>query len=303
MVISTARTNEYAEVIINAEACTACGLCVSVCMGGPLVLKNSQIMVDQTQLFGCFACGHCMAVCPEDCITVTGRKLSPDDIFPLPPVEKTASYTSLKALLESRRSVRKYEDRAIPPEVLAQIHQAISTAPMGLPPSDVEVLAFNGKETLQELTEDIIHYLGKIRWFFSPWMMRLTRPFMSKENQSVFEGFLAPAVTGILDRYSVGVNWLTYDAPCALYFYTSAYADPADPIIATTYAMLAAQSLGLGSCMLGTIPYLFKYSKKLRRKYGIPDKSQQGLMLILGYPAIQYRKGITRSLRNIHSHN
>ncbi len=303
MAISTARTNEYAEVSIDLETCTGCGLCASVCMGGPLILKDSQITVDQKQHFGCFACGHCMAVCPEDCITVTGRDLSPDDLFPLPPDEKTASYALLKALLESRRSMRNFSASPIPPEVLEQIQQAISTAPMGLPPTDVAVLVFNSKESLQDLTEDIIHYLAKIRWMFSPWMLRLTRPFMSKVNQAVFEGFLAPAVNGILDHYSDGVNWLTYDAPCALYFYTSPYADPADPIITATYAMLAAQSLGLGSCMLGTIPYLFKYSKKLRRKYGIPDKSQQGLMLILGYPAIQYRKGITRRLRIIQSHN
>jgi hypothetical protein len=60
--------------------------------------------------------------------------------------------------------------------------------------------------------------------------------------------------------------------------------------------MLTAESLGLGSCMLGTIPYCFKYSRALRHKYQIPNKSQQGLMLILGYPAIPYQKAIQRRL-------
>ena len=30
----------------------------------------------------------------------------------------------------------------------------------------------------------------------------------------------------------------------------------ADPLIAATYAMLAAESLGLGSCMIGTPAFL-----------------------------------------------
>lgn len=84
---------------------------------------------------------------------------------------------------------------------------------------------------------------------------------MSKEYASVFKDFLAVAIHEIVDKYMQGVNWLIYDAPCGLYFYTSPYADPADPIIAATYAMLAAESLGLGSCLLGTIPYCFKYSR------------------------------------------
>jgi len=63
--------------------------------------------------------------------------------------------------------------------------------------------------------------------------------------------------------------------------------------------MLAAESLGLGSCMLGTVPYCFKYSRALRQKYQIPHKSQQGLMLILGYPAIPYQKGIRRRLGTV----
>ncbi len=229
--------------------------------------------------------------------------MSADHVFPLPPDEKVTSYASLKSLMDIRRSTRNYADHPVPADLLEKILQASTTAPMGIPPSDVTVMVFKTKESLQELTTDIISYLTKIRWLFSPWLLKLIRPFNSKENQAVFEGFLAPAVNGILDRFAAGTNWLTYDAPCALYFYTSPYADPADPIITATYAMLAAQSLGLGSCMLGTIPYLFKYSKKLRRKYGIPDKSQQGLMLILGYPEIQFRKGITRRLRNIQSHS
>lgn len=53
------------------------------------------------------------------------------------------------------------------------------------------------------------------------------------------------------ESYDEGENWLTYFASLAMYFHVSPYTDNADPYIPATYAMLAAQSLGLGSCMLG----------------------------------------------------
>ena len=297
----TQRAKGYAQVTIDEAVCNGCGLCVEVCIGAPLTLVDGRVHVDQEAYFGCFACGQCMAVCPLDCIRIEGRDLSPEDMFSLQDITQPATnqpdpYEALSALLNTRRSVRSYQDKAVPREAIDQIIDAVTTAPMGIPPTDVEVLVLESKEAVTRFTADVIELFKKVRWLVSDPVQWLMRPFMSKETAEVYKGFLGVALTSILEKQQQGENWLTYDAPCALYFYTSRYADPADPIIATTYAMLAAHSLGLGSCMLGTIPYCFKYSRKLREKYHIPDKSQQGLMLVLGYPAVVYRRGIKRRL-------
>ncbi|MFZ4465107.1 MAG: nitroreductase, partial [Bacteroidales bacterium] len=48
-----------------------------------------------------------------------------------------------------------------------------------------------------------------------------------------------------------------------LYFYGSPYADPADPLIAATYAMIAGESLCLGTCMIGAVhPFIQNGSKQ-----------------------------------------
>jgi len=99
-----------------------------------------------------------------------------------------------------------------------------------------------------------------------------------------------------------GIDHVTYDAPVALYFYGTPYCDPADPIIAATYAMTAAESLGLGSCMLGAIhPFLqFGFGvKEFRNKYNIRFKSREGLVLIVGYPKVKYARGIRRTFANV----
>ena len=296
MTIKTKRAQQYARVVIDHDRCDACGLCVAVCKGAPLSMIDGVVQVDQAQFFGCIACGQCMAVCPQDCILVEGRDLSHEDMFPLPQFDFNEAYASLTGLLVHRRSVRNFQDTAVPRELIQQVLDAVSTAPMGIPPSDIAVLVFDNQDAVQRFTADMMVFFQRVKWLFSDAMLRLLRPFMSKENAAMFRGFLAPAIRGILEKYTSGEDLLTYNAPCALYFYTSAIADPADPVIAATYAMLAAESLGLGSCMLGTIPFCFKYNRKLRHKYRVPNKSQQGLMLILGYPSIPYQKGIQRRL-------
>ena len=299
MTIITKRFDHPARVVIDHDRCDACGLCVAVCKGAPLSMVEGAVEADQAQFFGCIACGQCMAVCPQDCIRVEGRDLSPGDMFPLPHLDFDEAYASLTDLLVHRRSVRNFQDTAVPRETIQHILDAVATAPMGIPPSDVEVLVFDNPDAVQRFTADVMGFFQGIKWLFSDAMLTMLRPLMSKENTAVFRGFLAPAIQGILEKYTLGEDWLTYNAPCALYFYTSPYADQADPVIAATYAMLAAESLGLGSCMLGKIPYCFKYSRKLRHKYQIPNNIQHGLILVLGYPAITYQKGIQRRLGKV----
>jgi nitroreductase len=99
-----------------------------------------------------------------------------------------------------------------------------------------------------------------------------------------------------------GINLVNYDAPLAMYFYGSPYTDPADPIIAATYAMVAAESLGLGTCILGTVHPLIqnvKKARKFREEHEIIYPSREGLFVAFGYPAVKYMKGIKRSLASV----
>ena len=95
---------------------------------------------------------------------------------------------------------------------------------------------------------------------------------------------------------------VTYDAPLAMYFYGSPYTDPADPIIAATVAMYAAESLGLGTCMIGSVHPLIQNGKKarmFREKYKIKYTSREGLIVLFGYPAVKYEKGIKRTFASV----
>jgi len=300
MSLKTGRADGTATVRIDYEECTACGLCVRVCKGAPLYLEGGTVHVDQTRLFGCIGCGQCVAVCPKNCITVEGRDLFPDDIMKIPSKGARAAYEQLKSLMIARRSVRNFKDRAVEHELIDKIIDAASTAPMGLPPADTEIVVLHGSEKVQEFANDMIDLMHNLKWFFAPFMRLLMRPFIGKEACESFKTFILPIIEIFIKKREEGEDSLLYNAPLAMYFHTSPYADPADPFISATYAMLAGESLGLGSCMIGTPGPFIKYSKKLKRKYGIHLRNQQGILVIFGYPAVRYSQALKRRLANVH---
>ncbi len=302
MAIPTSRTNETGTISIDRDLCIGCGLCVTVCKDFGLMMDEGKVKQSLFPLFGCIACGHCMAVCPEGAIFIRGRTLSPEDLFPLPEAADIADYDGVINLYHHRRSIREFTEQEVPKEVVDKILAAAQIAPMGLPPSDVHVTVIRGKDKVRLFAEDFVKNLSSMKWLFSNPLLWMMRPFLGKENYDLFKNFINPALDAYIDFMKKGKNIVTYNAPLMLYFYGSPYCDPADPIVAATYAMTAAESLGLGTCMLGSIHPLIQHGKKakqFRAKYQIKSTSREGLVLIVGYPAVKYQKGIRRTYASV----
>lgn len=298
MAIPTSRTKEKATIKIYTDKCTGCGECVQVCKDFSLYLENKKVKISSTPAFGCIGCGHCMAICPTGAIEINGRELSKDDLFDLPPITDAANYGQLFNLYRRRRSVREFLDKEVDPEIVEKILDAARTSPMGLPPSDVNVLILDSLEKNRKFAADFCEYLEGMQWLVSPWFLSIMRPFWGKANHEMFRDFVKPLFDIYIHSNRQGNNHVTYNAPLAVYFYGSPYTDPADPIIAATTAMYAAESLGLGTCMIGGIHPLIqngKKAKRFRETHGIKYASREGLLVLFGYPAVKYRKGIQRT--------
>ena len=168
-----------------------------------------------------------MSVCPRDYIKITSRDISFEDISPLQEKDKCASYDALLAILTSRRSIRNLKDEEVEPELIAKIIDAVSTAPIGIPPNDVEVLVLDSRLKVKEFGSDILNVAKRTRWFFSPIVNKVLRPVMGREYFESVENFIRPAVNIFIEEKAKGNDYLLYDAPLAMYFYCSAYADPA----------------------------------------------------------------------------
>lgn len=299
MAIKTGRSDQAAQPSIDTAKCTACGLCAAICPSFTLKQAEGGIAIDEQTEFGCIGCGQCMAICPVQAVKVTGRELSPEDVVELPPRDARANPEQLAGLLQARRSIRHFSDSDVEPEVLGRVLQMASTAPMGIPPSDVEILVLSGRRRVQAFASDMNKLFHGTVKFFTPLRLTLMRPVLGKTNVEMFKCFILPLCREIIRERERGRDVLLYNAPLAMLFHSSPFSDPVDANIAATYAMLAAESLGLGTCMIGSVSPFLMRDKKLMDKYGIKRGNKLGIMVVMGYPRYQFSNALRRTFANV----
>lgn len=293
MAVKHSRYHEAGMVEVDRKRCTLCGLCVRTCPAEVLALEADTIQQQDVGL-GCIACGHCMMVCPAECISVNGRNLTAADLKPLPPPDERADAEALQALFVSRRSVRHFLPREIAPELLERIVEMASSAPMGIPPWDVGVTTVAGFDKVRELAGKMVDgYRGMLK-IFRPGLLKLMRPLLGRARYETFSDFILPLGRMYLETWDAGRDTVFHGAPAVMIFHHSPYAGEPDAVIACTYAMLAAEALGLGSCMIGGAPPILQRNKALCERLGIPRDNSPALALILGYSAVPFKRGVVR---------
>jgi ferredoxin len=295
MAIKTARCNEPGRPQVDRDRCTVCGLCAEACPTYTLRLQGGRLEIELDTEFGCIGCGQCLAICPKAAVTVSGRDISPQDAIELPPPAARAQAEQLESLMLARRSVRNYADREVEPQKIEQIIEMASSAPMGIPPTDVEILAFAGRRNVQAFALDICDLMRGTLAFFTPAKLVLMRPMLGKANVEILKGFVLPLCREIVGQRERGRDALLYNAPVAMLFHGSAFSDPLDAGIAATYAMLAAESLELGTCMIGSVCPFLARNRKTMEKYGIKRDNKLSIVLVMGYPQHKFSRAIRRS--------
>jgi ferredoxin len=290
---------ESGTVTIDPGVCTHCGACAEICPSEVLAVHGEEVRVCSDSPFGCIACGHCMMVCPTGAVTVRGRGISPEDIAPLPDPEKRASADQLAALMQARRSVRRFSEREVDEKVVERILEMAATAPMGIPPWDVGCVAVCGRAEVRRIADEVIKgYEGFLK-IFRPWLLAAMRPIMGKAKYELFANFVRPLAEMYVGAHRAGRDVLFYDAPALFIFHYSPYASVTDAVIPCTYAMLAAESLGLGNTIIGGAPPILQRNKALCKRLGIPAGNTPSISLILGYPATHFRRTIRRGFSHV----
>ena len=160
--------------------------------------------------------------------------------------------------LHERKSVRVYEDRSIEPEVKQTILEAAIQAPSAGNMALYTILDITDPEIKQKLS-------------------------VSCDNQPFIA--TAPMVLIFCADYR---RW--YDVFCAHVEQVrkpdmgDLFLAEADALIAAQNAVVAAHSLGLGSCYIGDITENYEYHKELLK---LPQYVVPAAMLCIGYPTQQ----------------
>ena len=293
--------SEAGTVTVDDSTCTHCGECTRICPTEVLRLEDGRVQVHAESMFGCIACGHCMMVCPNDSVRVNGRGISPSDLVPLAPPEERADCKALAALMQARRSVRSFKEEELTPELLQQIVAVAASGPMGIPPWDVGCVVIRGRDQVQALAGDIVTgYTGFLK-IFKPWLLAFMRLFMKRSTYDQMSSFIVPLAKAYVEGRRQGRDLLFYNAPAVLLFHHSPYVDASEAMIACTYAMLAAESRGLGTTMIGAAAPIIMRNRSLCQRLGIPDGNKPAIALIVGHPAVRFRRGVVRHFASVSS--
>jgi nitroreductase/NAD-dependent dihydropyrimidine dehydrogenase PreA subunit len=290
--------HESGRPTVNNDLCTGCAQCVEICPDEVFSLDNQKSRPGAGIFLGCIACGHCVAVCPVGAITVTGRGMTADDRRPLPDLADRATPDQLDALLIARRSVRKFQNRELSRDVLDRILATTATAPMGIPPSDVHVLAFFNRRQVRAFTAQAMDAFRRMNKMMNSWIFSLLKLRMNKTERELMNDFIAPLLRMLVERYDAGKNHFTYDAPAAILFHHGPHSDETEIALAAAYAMLAAESLGLGSCMIGSST-AFNHDTVFKEHYHLPANHKIGMTLLLGYPKPTFHAALDRRLGSV----
>ena len=286
--------------LIDATTCTKCQLCVAVCPA--MILEKTAeneiaFRTDRTDI--CIRCGHCMAMCESKSIAIEGISYK-TNFRELP--ETSVDYRQLMEFLMTRRSVRIFQHKPVPRELVNRILDVISTAPFGVSPDNVEIMVITDKSLIEKAVPEmskIYMQLGKI--IKIPILGWLIKRSMSIETKNTLMNFIVPHIEKGHYTNAGAVDDIARNAPALILFHAPKGAEEhtVDAHIYLTYALLAAHSLGLGATAIGLIGPAINQSKPLRAMFQIPAGNEVVETMILGYPKLKFKRAIVRPRRNV----
>lgn len=283
---------------IDPDSCIGCGLCVEVCPAKTLSMQNGKALVTGTYSMGC---GHCEAVCPVNAIRVEALEhpftlsFSAVDDRWLPHGEYDTA--QLVRLMRSRRSCRNYTDREVDRKLLEDLVKIGTTAPSG---TNSQLWTF----TLLSSRQEVVILGGHVARFFDKlnrmaeksWLRLLNKYFGGDSLGNYYRRYYETVSEGLLLWKQEGKDTLFHGAAAAILVggKKTASSPMEDGILASQNIMLAAHSLGLGTCMIGFAVEAIKRDKNLRKLLEIQDDESIFAVIALGFPAEQYEKAAHR---------
>jgi nitroreductase len=203
----------------------------------------------------------------------------PDDFVDLPDVR--VNYDDFLTLLKTRRSKRHFTARSISDELWEKIIGAAVTAPVSVPPSNVEITILNGKSKVKAVLPSIVEELQK--------------------SMSDGKSDISPLVAGALQAWDEGEDYISYHSTGMMLFHADRGSDSyrENCTIAMTIAVLAAESLRLGCCIIGMISPALNRSTTAKNQLNIPETNDVIGAIILGHPIFRYRREIPRQFKSV----
>lgn len=279
---------------VDSTRCDGCGLCVRVCPNAVFVVSGGKAGVTGSR---CLGCGHCVAACPQEAVMVNAIKVDLDfktfqsALAAVQPGDYDTG--ELVRLMRSRRSCRNYKNITVPPDMLEDLVKIGTTAPSGTNSQRWTFTVLPERQAVVKLGDAVAAYFKRLNRLAGNRPLRNLLKFMGKKSlANYYRRYYQTIRNGIADWEQNGRDRLFHGAPAAIIVGSSPGAScPAeDALLATQNILLAAHSMGLGSCLIGFAVAAMGKEKAIKSMLGIPDDETVYAVIALGFPDETYRQ-------------
>ncbi|MEW5909091.1 MAG: nitroreductase family protein [Thermodesulfobacteriota bacterium] len=279
--------------LINEERCIGCGLCVRVCPKDTISMVDGKAKVTGIESL---ACGHCAAVCPESAIQVTEIDESPLSYTTFDEDRRWLKHgefdtAQLVRLMRSRRSCRNYREKPVERKLLEDLVKIGITAPSGTNSQEWTFTILPARDRVVALGKEIMLYYKELnRLAEKTWLRLLMKIIGKKELDWYYKNYYAAVKEGISEWEKSGRERLFHGASAAILVACRPGAScPAeDALLATENILLAAHTMGLGTCLIGFAVSAIRQKPSIKISLGIPPEETVYSVIALGWPDETY---------------
>lgn len=260
-------------ITFDYQKCTGCRLCTEDCFFSSIKIKDGLPVLQGK----CIQCGHCFALCPQNAIQVSG--------YPSDDVEDADRYgqiapQQLLHTLKMRRSIRRYQRKAVEAEKLEMILQAGRYTATGANSQEFRFVVIQ-----QEMAS------------FRQRLWSGVDALISSYQGNIPENMRSLAAA--LERYKADPkdDRILWGAPCAILI-ASDHKWAWDAGMASQSMELMAVSQGLGMLYNGYLLHTVESNADLKAWLGIAGVSVKTAM-VLGYPLQAYKRSAPRKAAHV----
>lgn len=253
-------------ITIDSSRCIHCGMCINDCFLNCLSFDENRIPHYTDGIGrGCVGCQHCMTVCPTGALSLGG--VNPDDL----PAVSYGNPDELLNLIRSRRSFRSYKKQDVPAEKLELIRKMLAYPPTGANLPDLHFSIVGTREKMDRIRE--VTYRNVMSASSTSILSRFCHDSYLRGEDMIYRHAPSMVVAAINPRMLAAEACLTVD-----------------PVIALSYLELYAHSLGLGTLWDDAALLALQDYPEVLRMVEIPAGYMVSFVLLLGVPAIKYKR-------------